>query len=325
MRAFGKTPLRALRFSFLFSLLLGYLAPLSKAAVERVVEKTFAVTPGITLKVDTCQGVIRIEPSSVDNQIHVLVRQTINADNDAAADKRVQELDLRFEQTSTLIKVRARYRRAARWAWESWPPVALAYVVKVPHDCNVDLSTPEGDITVCSLKGSVLARARTGTIFAQEIDGTVQASSTRGDVSVTACTGALTLSTKLGNIIVGRANGLTKIDASGGLIEVQNARGQLHVDADGADIKIGFAHPLIQSADLRAAGGDIEAVFDPRSAGTLMVNASSFGAVKVKNLPLKLESGKTGSARVVGTLNGGGPKISIKASGGNVRLTGLEP
>jgi len=279
---------------------------------------------GGVFKIDTCQGAIRIEPSP-DNLIHLLVRQTMAVDSATDADRRLKDLDLQFEAATTQVSVKARYRRAVRWAWENWPPVALAFVVKVPRACNLDLITPEGDITVGSLEGNVVVRTGNGAIFIGEVKGSVRAMSARGDVSVTACSGELVLTAKAGNVLVGRAGGLTKIEGSGGTIDIQSSRGNLHVDADNSDVKISFVHPLIESSELLAAGGDIEVVFDQRSACTLSASASMFGEVKAKNLALVIESGKVGSSKVIGTLNGGGPKLLINASGGNVRLTGSEP
>jgi len=299
-------------------------AALTQAAVERAIEKSFTVSSGATAKIDTCQGAIRVEPSA-DKQIHLLVRQTMAVNSKADADRRLQDLDLKIEQVGGQVSVKARYRKSLRWAWENWPPVALAYVIKVPRSCSLDLVTQEGDITVCAVAGSVSVRTGNGAIFTDVIDGTVRATSTRGDVSVTACTGELTLTAKAGNVLVGRVGGLTKITGVGGMIEIQNSRGNLHIDADGADIKVNFTHPLIESSELRAVGGDIEVDFDLRSACTLTARASTFGEVKVKNLPLAIESGKVGSSRIIATLNGGGPKMIIDSSGGNVRLTGREP
>jgi hypothetical protein len=290
-------------------------AALTQAAVERAIEKSFTVSSGAAVKIDTCQGAIRVEPSA-DKQIHLLVRQTMAVNSKADADRRLQDLDLKIEQVGGQVSVKARYRKSLRWAWENWPPVALAYVIKVPRSCSLDLVTQEGDITVCAVAGSVSVRTGNGAIFTDVIDGTVRATSTRGDVSVTACTGELTLTAKAGNVLVGRVGGLTKI---------QKSRGNLHIDADGADIKVNFTHPLIESSELRAVGGDIEVDFDLRSACTLTARASTFGEVKVKNLPLAIESGKVGSSRIIATLNGGGPKMIIDSSGGNVRLTGREP
>lgn len=294
------------------------------AAVERTVERSFPVATGALLKIDTCQGAIRIELSP-DNQIHLLVREGMDVEDEAAADKRLKDLDLQIEQLDATVSVKARYLRAVRWAWDSWPPVTLSFVVKVPRACNLDLVTPEGDITIGNLDGTIKARTGAGAIFTGEIKGAIQTASLRGDVSVTACTGELNVTAKSGNVLVGRSGGLTKISGSGGLIEVQNARGNLRIDADGADIKVGFTHPCTESSELHAAGGDVEVVFDTRSACTIRANSSRFGQVKLNNFPGTIESGKAGSSRVIATLNGGGPLVKIDASGGNVRLTGRAP
>jgi hypothetical protein len=50
-----------------------------------------------------------------------------------------------------------------------------------------------------------------------------------------------------------------------------------------------------------------------------------FGRVRVRDLPLTVESGKIGSSHLIVTLNGGGPTILVDASGGNVHLVGREP
>jgi len=300
------------------------LAPTSRAAIEHTLERSFIVSAGGILKIDTIQGAIRVERSP-DSQLHLLVGQSMAVESEADADRRLQDLDLQIEQTGSQVSVKARYRRAAHWFWQNWPPVALRYLIKVPRACSLDLVTAEGDISVGSLQGTLLARTGNGAIFAGEITGSVQATSTRGDVAVTACTGELTLIAKAGNVLVGRAGGLTRISGVGGTIEVQRARGNLHVEGDNADLKIGFEYSLTESAELHTSGGDIEAVFDPRSACTISARASAFGAVKSKNLPLKVEAGKVGSSRAIATLNNGGPKILIDASGGNVRLNGSEP
>jgi hypothetical protein len=300
------------------------LASTSRAAIERTLERAFVVSAGGGIKIDTCQGVIRVEPSA-DNQLHFLVRQSMAVETEADADRRLQDLDLQIEQTGAQVAVKARYRRAAHWLWETWPPVGLSYVVKVPRACSLELVTAEGDINVSSLQGTLLASTGTGAIFIGEINGSVQATSTRGDVAITACTGELTLIAKAGNVLVGRAGGLTKISAAGGMIEVQRARGNLHVEGDNADLKIGFVYPLTETSELHTAGGDIEVVFDPRSTCTISASASIFGTVKSKNLPLKVEAGKMGSSRAIATLNNGGPKILINASGGSVSLNGGEP
>ena len=311
-----------LLFLCLTALLFGVLP--ARATVDRKVEKDFKIGGDTTLKLDICQGPVRIEVSP-DECIHFLVRETMDAADDQAADRAQQELSLEFGQAEREVSATARFRRTSRWTWQSWPPVALACTIKVPRRCGLDLVVHDGDLTVGSFDGALKARAENGAIFTGEIGGPVHLESRRGDVSVTACRGDLVITAKAGNVTVGGAGGPVTIAASGGLIEVQSVRGRARIEADGADIKVAFAHPCLESAKLHAAGGDIEAIFDVRDRFTLKAGSSYFGQVRVRNLLLEVAAGKAGSSSLVGTLNGGGPLVEIESSGGNVRLIGREP
>lgn len=306
-------------------LLLFVLFPLSTAfgLIERTVEKIFPVGPGAQLKLETYHGPVRVDPADV-TEIHVLVREAFEVKSDPAADRLLKDLDLELKQEGNAVDVTARYRRLLRWTWETWPPVTLAFEITVPRDCRLDLLSREGNLTITGpRKGDVHAKALAGTIFVGETEGAITASSAQGDVSVTACTGALDLSTRSGNILVGRAGGTTHLDGAGGSLEIQRARGRVEARTDGADLKIGFAPPITESSELKTSGGDVIVNFDPRSACEIDARASSFASVKVRELPLTVTSGEAGTSHLAGTLNGGGPKVTINASGGSVRLIGV--
>lgn len=298
--------------------------PAVQAAIERSVERSFPGVSGVRLKIRTSQGAIRAE-ASPDDQIHVLVRFSMDAESEEAAEVLMREVDVVMEQVEAEISVNARFRRSLRWIWDDWPPVTLAYLVKIPRGCGLDLSTVEGDVIVANVEGDARLRTERGAIFTGEVHGSLDACSGRGDVSVTACTGDLLVAARSGNILVGRSGGVTRLSGADGLIEVQNARGNLEIDADGADIKVGFAHPCTESGVLKASGGDVEVIFDTRSACTIRAQASRFGRVRLKKFPGVIESGREGAASLVATLNGGGPLMKINASGGSIRLSGREP
>jgi len=263
--------------------------------------------------------------STKEADIHVVVRQVMDVKDDAGADVRLRDLDLVFENTAEGVAIRARYRKTVNWTWKAWPPVSLAFEIRVPRACDLELMTRDGAITVGDLQGEVSVHTLKGTIFLREIEGKVKAVSDQGNVSVTACSQALTIAAKNGNVLIGRANGPTEVSDVNGLLEIQNARGPLHASGNGADLKIGFAYPLSAAAQLETAGGDITASFDTRNAGLIDAHASRFGRVRVRDLPLTITSGKIGSSQLQALLKSGGPTVSINASGGNIRLTGTTP
>lgn len=290
--------------------------------VERTLEKTFAATATPTLRMEAFHGDIAISTHD-QAEIKVLVRQAINVKTEAEADKRLADVDFIFEQKGDEVVLRALYKRAVRWVWEDWPPVKLSFKVLVPRVCNLDVLARDGGITVGNLHGDVKLKAFSGAVFTGEIEGSLAITNVRGDISVTACTEKLTLEAKAGNVSVGRTGAIAIIKGAGGDVEIQSVRGRLDVEANGSDLKVGFAHPISGTAKLYSAGGDIAASLDPRSACTVSARASTFGEVKLRELSLGITSGQAGGARVEGTLNGGGPAIDIRASGGNIRLNGV--
>jgi hypothetical protein len=290
--------------------------------VERIEEKTFPATPGTTLKVETYHGSITVSLGD-SPQIRIVIRKSIDVADDRAADRILEDLDLKAEKTGDTISVVARDRRIVRWTWEKWPTVPLAFEITVPRSTHLDLLTRDGAITVGDLAGNVRVKTAKGAIFLGEIDGVVDATSLRGDVAITACKQQLTVDAKAGNVLVGRALGKTIIAGAGGSIEIQSARAEIHVVADGADLKVGFAHPLSQPSTLRASGGDIRVNLDARSGCTLDAESSRFGAIRVHDLPLKIAEGQSGGSRLLAQLNDGGPRLILRASGGSIRINGV--
>jgi hypothetical protein len=292
------------------------------ALVERVQEKGFTVGAGAKLKVDTYHGMITVSPTD-DPQIHVLIRKSMDVAKEEEADRLLADLELKIEQQENTVSVTARDRRAVRWTWQKWPAIPLVFEVKVPRACQLDLVTHDGAINVGDLRGDVRVKTFKGSVFLGQIDGAVDATSVRGDVAITACTQSLTLDARSGNVLVGRAEGMTRTRGIGGSMEIQTARGEIKADADGADLKVGFSHPLTRPADLRASGGDIIINLDPRSSCTLDANASRFGSIRVRELALKIAEGKIGDSHLLAQLNDGGPRLTLRSSGGSIRINGV--
>jgi hypothetical protein len=310
----------------LFGLLLAltFFAAPAHAVIDRVIDKTFtAKSAPAVIKADTFSGGITVTTSD-DLHVRVLVRQTVEATDEKAAEKLLASLEVKLDQSADgVIALKITPRHSVRWTWQNWSPAALAIEISVPRSCQLELRTGEGGITVGAVKGKVGARTADGAIFIGEIEGEVAAANTRGDISVTACTGPLKLLAKNGNVLIGRSGGRAELSAVDGIIEVQAASGPVIARGNRTDIKVSFVHPLKEASDLNADGGDVTVGFDQRSAATLNARASKFGSVRIRDLDVAVVKGKPGESALTGTLNGGGPLIKIRASGGQVRLNAV--
>jgi hypothetical protein len=307
----------------LFGLLLAFafFALPAHAVIDRIIDKTFtAKSGGIAIHADTFSGGIKVTTSD-DPRVRVLVRQTVEATDEKAAEKLMASLEVSLDQsTDGSIALKITPRHAMRWTWQSWSPVALAIELTVPRACELRVRTGEGDIQVDSLRGDIVADTDRGAIFIGEVDGDIVAGSGRGDVAVTACSGTLQLETKNGNLLVGRCGGPTQLLAVDGTIDVQAAKGPVFARGDRADIKVSFLPSIRATSDLESFGGDVTVGLDPACAVSIEARSSNFGRVRVRDLDFETSKGSSEKSKVTGTLNGGGPTLKIRASGGNVRL-----
>lgn len=294
-------------------------APALQAKIERTVEKTFSVQPGGTLNVQTQGGNIRVEPGASD-KVEVVAREVIRASSEEEADRLLSKLDLTIEQSGNDVSAIAKYgERTSGWFSGSWPPVQVSFTVKVPAHYNTDLRTSGGDVTIGDLAGKIAGRTSGGNVSIGTIDGDVNASTSGGDVALASASGSAKLSTSGGNIKVSRVGGDADVSTSGGDIVVKEVAGVLHASTSGGNVSATFTGPLKGDCTLKTSGGDVRATV--RSGVAFDLNAStSGGSVDAGGLTITLESGGSGKSRLKGKVNGGGPELKLRTSGGDIRV-----
>ena len=294
-------------------------APALQARIERTVEKTFSVQPGGTLKVQTQGGNIRVEPGAGD-KVEVVAREMIRANSEEEADRLLSKLELKIEQSGSDVSAIAKYgERTGGWFSGGWPPVHVSFTVKVPSRYNTDLHTSGGDVTVGDLAGRIAGRTSGGNVSVGTIDGEVNASTSGGNIALASVTGSARLATSGGNIKVNRVGGDADVSTSGGDIVVKEVAGVLHASTSGGNVSAAFTGPLKGDCALKTSGGDVRATV--RRGVAFDLNAStSGGSVDAGGLTITLESGGSGKSRLKGKVNGGGPELKLRTSGGDVRI-----
>jgi hypothetical protein len=298
------------------------------ANISRTVEHVFPFAPGEIplVKMEVFYGSVMVEAAEGD-AVRIEVKLDFDTDQEAVADRVQKNLTLAFARQGGVVTVGAEYSRSVHWDFENWPPVKPAFKLLVPARCNLDLYTRDGNLMVGLLGGAMKARTHYGAITFRGVQGSIEAQSEFGDITVQHCTGALKLRSVSGNFRVGPVGGFADVFGYGGEIEVQSAGGGIKAETSGADLLVGFAHPVTAPATLRTGGANVILTFDERSACTLDLRASIFGkVVNVKDrLKLTPTSGAFGKSRLKATLNGGGPQIVAKASGGYVYVQAAVP
>lgn len=289
------------------------------AKITRTVEKTFTVQPGGNLKAATQGGDITIRTADAP-EVRITVKQVIRASSDKEADEILEDLALTLEQNGNDIVAEAKYEKGrGGFHFGSWPPVEVSFTVTVPKNFNLALNTSGGDITVASLKGNVRARTSGGNLQFDRIDGDLDGHTSGGDIVLTEGTARAKLGTSGGNIHIDRAGGPTEVSTSGGDITINAVAQLISATTSGGNVKATLTEPIKQDTLLSTSGGDVR-VRVVKGAGFELDASTSGGDVHAEGLTITIDKGGVGKSRLVGSVNGGGARLKLRSSGGDITI-----
>lgn len=295
------------------------------ALIERRMERRFEVPDNAVLNVEMVTGLIRVIQNTDDNVVEIVLNQVSEVETEAAMNKALRAYKQTIKQDRERVTVSLRSQNFFVPFWSTETPVTFTYEIKVPKQCSVNVTTKDGSINLGSLAGNVVLNNETGAIFTGEIDGSVIARNQTGSIAITAASGPVNASTTLGPITVGRTAAATFLSSEGGYIELQRASGEVTVRGNGSAAAVGFVAPVRFPADISVSGGDLVLVMESSCSALLELNASVFGRVTFTGeMPFKFTEGAAGSSTVRGLANSGGPRILVRASGGNIRVRSYE-
>ena len=136
-----------------------------------------------------------------------------------------------------------------------------------------------------------------------------------GSLSIEDITGQIDAKTSGGSINIGNIVGDVKLHTSGGSITTDTVTGNLNAHTSGGSIKISIDKQLTEDAKLITSGGSITAYL--MSDIQLDIQASTSGGRVKSEFDI---DGIVKKISVKGSINGGGPKLTLKTSGGSIRI-----
>lgn len=302
-----------------FAVLISGTTVAAQAKITRTVEKTFAVQPGGKLIAETKGGNITVKTDDA-NEVRIVVTQVIDAKSEEAANKALEKLSLSLEQKGNDVSAIATYEKRIGNGWGNWPPVQVSYTITVPRVFNLQLNTSGGNIKVGSVKGSVNARTSGGDLVFERMDGELDGKTSGGNVTLIEGTARANLSTSGGNIQIDRAGGPTSVSTSGGDIRIQSAAQLLSAHTSGGNVSAKLTESPKQDMTLRTSGGNVT-VSVPRNAAFYLEADTSGGDVLTSNLLLSNSTTNKQKTKLSATVNAGGPKLNLRTSGGDIRVT----
>lgn len=288
------------------------------AKIVRTVEKTFNVQPGGTFRGSTQGGDFIIKTGDV-RTVQITARQVIRTNDEDEADELLKDLEFRLEQNGNDVVAEAKYDRQPSWGWKNWPPVSVDFTVTVPREFNLKLGTSGGNIKVGDLKGSILARTSGGNLRFERVEGDIEGRTSGGNIFLREGTASAKLHTSGGNVRVERAGGRTQVSTSGGNIHLEEVKELISATTSGGSVFATITGPITEDTVLGTSGGDV-IVRLKRGVGFHLDASTSGGEVDAEGLTISIDRGGIGKRRLVGSVNGGGPRLKLRTSGGSIDI-----
>ena len=280
---------------------------------RKVVNKSFDVKADGQLIIDTDLGSIKITTHS-QNTVDAEVIFKSKTNSERKFESALEDFELTFNQNGNEITIEGNKDHDN---WLKTNPFNLEFIVVVPKEFNVNLNTSGGSISVDDLNGNVDAHTSGGSLHFGEIDGVVNGKTSGGSIQVESCNGDIDVKTSGGSIKLGSIEGDVVAHTSGGSITVEEVKGNIDAKTSGGGVNAKLLNTPTARCSLKTSGGSIEVRLGKDV--KCSVDASTSGGGVYTDFPIMVQ-GKWGNHSLRGDINGGGPSLICKTSGGGIRI-----
>ncbi|MBI1925900.1 DUF4097 family beta strand repeat protein [Candidatus Poribacteria bacterium] len=304
--------------------------------VEDKIEKTFQVAPGGRLTIDSDRGSIEVR-TAARNVVDVEIEKKVKRKDTRAATEIFKDFVVTLEQKNGRdVVITAKHKRGKDFWNNGRNQLSVHFRITVPQKYNVDLKTARGSISIVALEGEVRVQTSGGSLHFGEIKGALWGQTSGGSIDLKGCQGNVYIKTSGGSLDVGNVDGEVEVETSGGSIHIASVKGNVTARTSGGGIRVEEAGQVIATT----SGGSIEAHISRQPKGdcaletsggsvtayladdiAVNVDAQTSGGRVSTDLPVAMTvQGEMSKNKLQGTINGGGPLLKLRTSGGNMRL-----
>ncbi|HDL19151.1 MAG TPA: hypothetical protein ENH29_08855 [Bacteroidetes bacterium] len=306
------------------------------AGLQNTIKKSFKVAPGGTLTLNTDIGTIEIKAIG-DNRVKVEVFRKVNTWSNRDKDEILDNFEISFDQHGDDVGIRGEFKNRSWWD-KIRRKLKIKYVISVPKEYNVDLNTSGGSISIDDLRGKVRSKTSGGSLTFGAIEGPVYGRTSGGSISLEGCVGTADVRTSGGSIHIGNVDGNVDAHTSGGPITIERAKGEVVAKTSGGSIKV---EEVMGAIEASTSGGTVTAHISRQPQARCYLKTSG-GSVKVYlaegiavNLDAKTSGGhvetdfpvtvqgRISKSSLRAKINGGGPELVLRTSGGSIYLRKL--
>jgi len=254
------------------------------AGQQESMERSFETPGSVSLRVENASGKVEIETHEA-KRTDVLVVALHPAAEELVRRARVSE------RTTTLgheVSVEVPQARAKARFWSGYSS-AVAVLVRVPPDTELDVSTASASIGALGRYRAARIRSASGEISLDEITGQANVRTANGDIKVGTVGDMADVETASGDVKIGVAAAGGKIATASGDVDLGRAGKPTRVLTASGDVRLKEA---LQGVTIKTASGDQR--IDRAAAGDYLLNAVS-GDIAVAVVPGSLVRFDAGS------------------------------
>lgn len=299
------------------------------AEVEETISKSFKVGAGGQLTLVSARGSIEVK-TQTSNQLDVEI--LLKGESEAA----IKNLKIDFQHDGNDVTIEAQFEKERSFFDRNdWNRLKVRYLITVPEKYNVNLKTSGGSISVDDLEGKVVTKTSGGSLHFGNIHGPVTGKTSGGSINLAGCVGKATIKTSGGSIRIGEVDGNVEAKTSGGSILIEKAKGTVLAKTSGGSIKV---NEVMGTINASTSGGSVTAHISRQPEGDCRLSSSG-GSINVHlaegigvyldaitsggkvytDFPVTLK-GEIKKNELQAKINGGGPELHLRTSGGNIKL-----
>ncbi|HAC16088.1 MAG TPA: hypothetical protein DCE78_09120 [Bacteroidetes bacterium] len=271
----------------------------------------FPASKGENLEIRTSGGSISVKGADVDEaEVRMFVRKRNRYLTPDDTDLSNFEIEITKRGNTIIAKAN---RKSSMNTILNVNNESISFEVLVPSSFNVDVNTSGGSISLDELDGNLNGSTSGGSISLNNLGGVVDVRTSGGSISINESGGTIIARTSGGSVTAKNSAGKIELKTSGGSMNLDNICGEVDASTSGGSIKANILK-LEGDLSLRTSGGSISASL-PSDLGLDLDLKGNSVVVQLQNF-----TGETKRSSVSGSMNGGGHNVSMRTSGGTVRL-----
>ncbi len=297
----------------------GYSYP--RARYERTVQLSRPMSAGTLFAAKSNDGWINVTGGEVAD-CNVTATIIARADSDEKARTIAEETKLKLEQFGNKLTV-----KLEKPLLITNQSVDIQFKAMVTKDCDVELGTDDGDITIENVNGDIDIKTDDGSVSLARITGDIKVRSDDGSVNVQEFNsdvnlqraGRIDIQTDDGSVTISRAVGNIKVRADDGSTRAEEIAGNVNIQSDDGRITVVYAEDAGGVCNVSLVTDDATVDFTaPAKFSASAEIITDDGSINT-DLPIKV-TGKLGKSGIKGTIGTGEGRLYIKTNDGSIRI-----